>query len=70
VTSKGVLWAWGNNCSGQLNIVGVGQSQIVPALVGAKDVFGGSPVHMVVCSYGSYHGGDDEQGGAVGLGIQ
>ena len=69
MTSKGVLWAWGNNCSGRLGIVGVGQSQIVPPLVGAKDVFGGSPVHMVVCGYNSYHG-YDEQGGAVGLGLQ
>ena len=49
VTSKGVLWAWGDNSNGQLGIVGLEQVQIEPALVGAKDIFGGSPVRMVAC---------------------
>jgi len=50
VTSKGVLWAWGNNSNGQLGIVGLETWKIEPALVGAKDVFGGSPVRMAACS--------------------
>jgi len=50
VTSKGVLWAWSDNVEGQLGIVGLKEVQIVPALLGAKDVFGGSPVRMVACS--------------------
>jgi len=51
VTSKGVLWAWGYNENGQLGIGGLEQVQSVPALVGAKDEFGGSPVRMVACGH-------------------
>jgi len=51
VTSKGELWAWGKNSNGQLGIVGLEPVQIEPTLVGAKDVFGGSPVHMAACGY-------------------
>jgi len=55
VTSKGVLWAWGINRYGQLGILGqygqLMQIQIEPALVEAKDKFGGSPVRMVACGY-------------------
>jgi len=46
VTSKGVLWAWGDNTNGQLGIVGLEQVQIAPALVGAENVFGGLQVRM------------------------
>jgi len=49
LTSKGVLWAWGNNWNGQLGIIGLETLEMEPTLVGAKDVFGGSPVHMVAC---------------------
>jgi len=49
VTSKGVLWAWGNNHYVQLGITGLESWHIVPTLVKAKDVFGGSLVRMVVC---------------------
>ena len=52
VTSKGVLCAWGDNVQCQFGIVGLKEVQIVPALVGAKDVFGGSPVRMVACGKG------------------
>jgi len=51
VTSKGLLWAWGYNESGQLGIGGVEEWQIVPALVGGKDVFGVSSVRMVACGF-------------------
>jgi len=49
VTSKGVLWARGNNLNGQLGIVGLEQFHIQPALVEAEDVIGGSPMRMVAC---------------------
>jgi len=49
VTSKGVLWAWGDNANGQLGIGGLKQVQIEPALVEAKDVVGGSLVCMAAC---------------------
>jgi len=50
VTSKGVLWARGNNLNGQLGIVGFEQFHIQPVLVEAEDVIGGSPVRMVAYS--------------------
>jgi len=37
--------------NGQLGIEGLEQWQIEPALAGAKDKFGGSPVRMVACGY-------------------
>jgi len=51
VTIKGVLWAWGCNHKGQLGIAGPETCQIEPARVGAEDMFGGSPVHMVACGF-------------------
>jgi len=47
VTSKGVLWDWGDNMNGQLGIVGLEQVQIAPTLVGAENVFEGLQVRMV-----------------------
>jgi len=49
VTGNGELWAWGNNRNGQLGTTGFDRVKLVPARVGAEDVFGGSPVRTAAC---------------------
>ena len=44
----GVLWAWGWGVCGQLGL-GNTRKRLVPARVGAEEVFGGSQLLMVAC---------------------
>ena len=48
----GVLWVWGNGIYGQLGL-GDTNNRLVPTLLGAGEVFGGSLVRMAAC--GSAH---------------
>ena len=46
----GALWAWGEGSSGQLGL-GDTNERLVPTLVGAEEVFGGSKVRTIACGY-------------------
>jgi len=48
VMIDGALWAWGDAEFGQLGL-GNTERRLVPARVGAKEEFGGSPVLMAAC---------------------
>ena len=50
VGENGTLWAWGLGSSGQLGL-GDTNKRLVPTLVGAEEVFGGSQVRTVACGY-------------------
>jgi len=45
---NGALWAWGQGFSGQLGL-GDTNDRLVPTLVGAEEVFGGSQVRTISC---------------------
>ena len=45
---NGALWAWGLGFSGQLGL-GDTNDRLVPTLVGAEEVFGGSQVRTIAC---------------------
>jgi alpha-tubulin suppressor-like RCC1 family protein len=47
---NGRLWAWGFGSSGQLGL-GDTNDRLVPMLVGAEEVFGGSKVRTVACGH-------------------
>ena len=49
---NGRLWAWGSGSSGKLGL-GDTNKRLVPTLVGAEEVFGGSQVRTIAC--GSVH---------------
>ncbi len=46
----GALWAWGEGFYGQLGL-GDTNNRLVPTLVGAEEVFGGSQVRTIACGY-------------------
>ena len=46
VGDNGALWAWGGGSSGQLGL-GDTNNRLVPTLVGAEEVFGGSKAGML-----------------------
>jgi hypothetical protein len=45
---NGRLWAWGSGSHGQLGL-GDTNNRLVPTLVGAEEVFGGSQVRTIAC---------------------
>ena len=47
---NGRLWAWGSGSYGQLGL-GDTNDRLMPTLVGAEEVFGGSKVRTVDCGY-------------------
>jgi alpha-tubulin suppressor-like RCC1 family protein len=47
---NGRLWAWGAGSYGQLGL-GDTNNRLVPTLVGAEEVFGGSQVRTVACGH-------------------
>jgi alpha-tubulin suppressor-like RCC1 family protein len=51
VGENGALWAWGMGANGQLGL-GDTNKRMVPTLVGAEEVFGGSKVCTVACGDG------------------
>ena len=50
VGERGALWAWGYGSYGQLGL-GHTENTLVPAWVGAEEVFGGSKVLLAACGF-------------------
>ena len=65
---NGRLWAWGAGYFGQLGL-GDTNKRLVPTLVGAEEVFGGSKVRTVACCNVYTRGGDGVER-AVGVGTR
>jgi alpha-tubulin suppressor-like RCC1 family protein len=69
VGEHGALWAWGLGSSGHLGL-GDTNERLVPTLVGAEKIFGGSKVRMAACGYDHtlvVKEADEQWAGRVGL---